>query len=147
MQKKIEKKPLNHIFNNNNNNNQQINPLAIDLLKKMLEYSPYKRISIGLAMNHQYFRKFNGKQLHKIPFVQRLNLENFEKFNIDQLNKKLYDNVNYFTKMHQSNEQKLEEKSKQMSMNVHDAPVGIVGNNCQNNNQNPYKQWLEQNKQ
>ena len=37
-------------------NNQQTNPLAIDLLKKMLVYDPDDRITVQQALEHPYLK-------------------------------------------------------------------------------------------
>ncbi len=37
-----------------------IDPVALDLLERMLQYEPYKRISAKEALSHPYFQELQG---------------------------------------------------------------------------------------
>jgi serine/threonine protein kinase len=38
------------------------NPLALDLIKKMLTFNPHKRITVAEALNHPYLKPLNVKE-------------------------------------------------------------------------------------
>jgi len=57
-------------------------PLAIDLLGKLLEFNPDKRISVYKAIEHEYFAKF--QKLEKPPISKSKFNWDWEEKNIDK---------------------------------------------------------------
>lgn len=60
----------------------EADPLAIDLLSKLLEFNPDKRIDVYKAIQHPYFEKF--QKLEKPPVSQSTFNWDWEEKNIDQ---------------------------------------------------------------
>ena len=69
--------------------------VAIDLLSKMLQYSPYKRISVSLALQHPYFKDFHDP---KTEYVKQNRIKfphEVEQYDISQLKDLLIEEVEY----------------------------------------------------
>jgi serine/threonine protein kinase len=49
-----------------------IDPLALDLLTKMLTFHPDDRITVDQALAHPYLKDFHGKDIHIYIYIQKL---------------------------------------------------------------------------
>jgi mitogen-activated protein kinase 1/3 len=56
---KMEAKPLEKLF-------PEADPAAIDLLRKMLQFNPLRRLTAGEALEHEFFRGVRKKDLERI---------------------------------------------------------------------------------
>lgn len=76
---------------------QDTNPLAIDLLEKLLTFNPQKRISVEDALNHPYLQLYHDPEDE--PVAQPIDegfwdqSENNENLNIEELKKLLFEEV------------------------------------------------------
>ena len=71
---------------------------AIDLLSKMLRYSPYKRISVALALQHPYFADFHDPKSEHV-MESRVKFPHYvEKFNLEQLKNAVMTEVAYYAR-------------------------------------------------
>eukprot|EP01083_Nonionella_stella_P157287 510527_1 len=73
-------------------------PVAIDLLSKMLQYSPYKRISVSLALQHPYFAEFHDPQTESVMPNRVKFPHDVENFGIPQLKDAVLEEVRYYAK-------------------------------------------------
>jgi len=68
----------------------QANPLALDLLEKMLVFNPYKRLSVEGCLAHPYFRELHLPQAESVckePFVfEEMDLHSKEKLEEEMWN-------------------------------------------------------------
>ena len=80
---------------------KKTNRLAIDLIKKLLVYSPYKRISIWTALNHEYLKEFNGNnKSNKPPIKSAVRFPHeIENFSVNQMKSVLVTQLQYFAEI------------------------------------------------
>lgn len=88
----VKKVPLKQIFND-----ETINPLAIDLLEKLLVFNPAKRITVDNALLHPYLRLYHDP--NDEPVAEKIPEDFFDfdkhkdKLTIEDLKKLLYDEI------------------------------------------------------
>lgn len=89
-----KKIPFQNLFSNINNN---INPLAIDLLEKLLIFNPSKRITVDDALKHPYLKLYHDP--NDEPMAEKIPEDFFDfdrkkdELSIDDLKKLLYDEI------------------------------------------------------
>ena len=72
---------------------------AIDLLSKMLEYSPYKRISVSLALQHPYFEDFHDPKTESVMNERVKFPHDIEQFDVPKLKSSIIEEAKYYAKM------------------------------------------------
>lgn len=88
---------FNDMMSNSNTNYDPINPLAIDLLEKLLTFNPTKRITVDNALNHPYLKLYHDPDDEPISDKIPEDFFDFDKrkdeLSIEELKKLLYDEI------------------------------------------------------
>lgn len=92
-----KKIPFNELFANNNSSNKNINPLALDLLEKLLIFNPIKRITVEDALKHPYLQLYHDPNDEPISNKIPEDFFDFDKkkdqLSIEDLKKLLYEEI------------------------------------------------------
>lgn len=85
---------------------RNIDPEAVDLLRKLLIYDPKKRISVEEALEHSYFRKFHSEADEiTCPKVISLDIDDCKKLSLKDYRDAIYNCIS----------QNIKEQNKQVS--------------------------------